>query len=997
MLEIRRGTAARSYENTFFREFAENLGKMFEKYNVDGLLIANSECEVESRLQIDALLITKNRVCIIDFKNYAGEIVLPQNDDNFSFGLWATKDKVTKKNIIVKGGSFINPYLQLNFQKTRFFKVYDKHIKENIYSEETANPSHAKKIVCFQKPIKLVGSIPRKDEMTFFITDSDNYLETIKDIIDVAEEGINISSKSYDAFKNIFRADPFNAKEDYPETVRYPVSSSDLNSEDLYQDQLSALQEITEFVTSESEEVFILQGTSLSGKSHLIPFIEEIAFAKNITQVELFASSSRVAKNLLSDSNLKFNSIYSYIYGGTFQEKKSEDNNNESQGLETENLSEGKIEIIPLKSSDNEDKTLFIVDEAQLVSDNYHQANDLRFGSGKLLQDLIKYIDFEGTNRKLIFIGDSFQSTIGNKDETPLNPDYLAERYNLKSKALQLIDKGNQSLVVEQALTSVNGIRNTTFNQLSFDLSDSFKAIDIDGLSPILKSKLESNSAFSFLSYSNEDAKDINEWIKRTIIKNEEGLSSEDLIIFNNTFNIEDKNNPFTEPKRIFNGQFGIVKKVGNLISEIIDKGSKKQVSINFREVCISLKDTGDEVEVLSLENYRLSKKGELSEDEIYGLRMLIEKEVREQLHQNPLTESEVFSIISQTKEFKSEGGLNSEFINKLLKDGRTATGKDENRKLLKDKINRAKKQHRKTIEIQLRKDTSSKYYRYKNAAYLRFGWALTVHKAMSYKWDEIFFDVGDENRGKTNRDYFEWLYTGLTRGREKVYLINYKAITPLYKTTIKDENSGKTPDKNVYFIADNEAQISDLNDTTICNFNFPEDKPISVLIQLFQFLNSKLEANNISISSIIHQDYQEQYELKGTNEEVAVISIYYNKKGQTKFPALMKSNPNEFGDNVIKILRANIGIKDFGFIKDKWRADTYKQINDQLREIGGHFIYIIQCPYKDSVKISKDNSELFVDIFYDGDHFFSIIKSTYYSDTELWESFENILSDIKG
>ena len=70
MLEIRKGTASRSYENTFFREFAKNLEKLFDKYALDGLLIANSECEAEKRLQIDALLITKNVVCIIDFKNF---------------------------------------------------------------------------------------------------------------------------------------------------------------------------------------------------------------------------------------------------------------------------------------------------------------------------------------------------------------------------------------------------------------------------------------------------------------------------------------------------------------------------------------------------------------------------------------------------------------------------------------------------------------------------------------------------------------------------------------------------------------------------------------------------------------------------------------------------------------------------------------------------------------------------------------------------------------
>ena len=104
MLEIRRGIAVRHYENSFFRLFARNLQNMFDKYNLDGLLIANSECEVNSRLQIDTLLITQHAVCIIDFKNFSGNIILP-NEDNFYDGIW-----LDQNNQRVKGGSAINPY-----------------------------------------------------------------------------------------------------------------------------------------------------------------------------------------------------------------------------------------------------------------------------------------------------------------------------------------------------------------------------------------------------------------------------------------------------------------------------------------------------------------------------------------------------------------------------------------------------------------------------------------------------------------------------------------------------------------------------------------------------------------------------------------------------------------------------------------------------------------------------------------------------------------------
>ena len=118
MLEIRRGTAAKNYENVFFREFAANLKKMFDKYSLDGLLIANSECEAESRLQIDALLITPKAVCIIDFKNFGGKITLPKNaKSEFEFGFWTNETGEP-----TKGGSSINPFVQLKTQKQRFVK-----------------------------------------------------------------------------------------------------------------------------------------------------------------------------------------------------------------------------------------------------------------------------------------------------------------------------------------------------------------------------------------------------------------------------------------------------------------------------------------------------------------------------------------------------------------------------------------------------------------------------------------------------------------------------------------------------------------------------------------------------------------------------------------------------------------------------------------------------------------------------------------------------------
>lgn len=188
MLEIRKGTAAKNYENTFFREFAGNLKNLFDKYALDGLLIANSECEAEKRLQIDALLITEKAVCIIDFKHFGGKIILPNAESEFDFGKWTNE-----KGEIIKGGSSINPFIQLKNQKDRFIKVVENQILDRLPSSDCFNPYHTVRTVCFQKPIELIGSIPAKEELNFFIIHKANYLEKIKDIIDISDKEVSLT------------------------------------------------------------------------------------------------------------------------------------------------------------------------------------------------------------------------------------------------------------------------------------------------------------------------------------------------------------------------------------------------------------------------------------------------------------------------------------------------------------------------------------------------------------------------------------------------------------------------------------------------------------------------------------------------------------------------------------------------------------------------------------------------------------------------------------
>lgn len=952
MLEIRKGSASKNYENSFFREFAENLKNLFDKYSLDGLLIANSECEAEKRLQIDALLITEKAVCIIDFKNFGGKITLPKNAKfEFDFGKWTNE-----KGEIIKGGSTINPFIQLKNQKDRFIKVVENQVLDRLPTSDCFNPYHTVRTVCFQKPIELIGSIPPKEELNFFIIDKSNYLEKIKDIIDITDKKVSLTKKSYDVFKEVFRADIFDLSENYGETTDFTNYETELDFENLYPDQKSALQEIESFIKSQDDRFFVLQGTSLSGKTHLIPFIQDVAYNNQIPEAKLFASSGRVANNLLKSTDLEFDSIYSYIYGGNIAKSVTKEKE------DSENQDEDKIdlEIVPLKKSDDTEEAIFIVDESHLISDNYHQSIDLRFGSGKLLKDFIEFADLKNSKRKIIFVGDGFQLSIGKKEESALNPEYLSEEYNFETKAFQLIDKEKKSPIVDEGLKAVSCIRNHSFNNLKFEISDSLKILSKDEMKKEIENSLKSSSSSHILCYSNFDAQKVNFWIKNSILKNGNNLTKGDLVIFGNNIRVEDENDPFAEPKRIFNGQFGTVVSVSNTIT----KTEKLKTPLTFREVTINLQESNNTLSFLSLENFRLSDKGELSKEETISYNILLTQ----------LAEKELDNF--GNGKYHADEEL-KDLLQKL---------KDGDR--VKTKVYRA-------IQRALSNMPATDYYKFKNAAQLRFGWALTVHKSMSYKWDEIFLNV-ETGGGKTNETYFKWIYTGLIRATSKVSLINYIPISPFYKVDLKPTIPSNSNGKDLFYIADTSIDLSNLYKEVADKYKFKDDDFKSSLLQLHQFVEGKLTSKKISINSINHPNYQELYELKGNSGETATISIYYNKKGQFKMPSLTKSQPKEFGKELLNILKADNAIDDFSFIKDNWRVSAFSQLNEILNENDITISYIIQAPYKDTAQLIRSGNKLTVDLYYDGDGFFSTISAFSSNETSLWTDFQTIINKLK-
>lgn len=70
-----------------------------------------------------------------------------------------------------------------------------------------------------------------------------------------------------------------------------------------------------------------------------------------------------------------------------------------------------------------------------------------------------------------------------------------------------------------------------------------------------------------------------------------------------------------------------------------------------------------------------------------------------------------------------------------------------------------------------LKKLKDDKYF---NALQIKFGYAVTCHKAQGGQWAHIYIDQGYMTDDMLTPDYYHWLYTALTRATEKVFLVNW-------------------------------------------------------------------------------------------------------------------------------------------------------------------------------------------------------------------------------
>lgn len=62
----------------------------------------------------------------------------------------------------------------------------------------------------------------------------------------------------------------------------------------------------------------------------------------------------------------------------------------------------------------------------------------------------------------------------------------------------------------------------------------------------------------------------------------------------------------------------------------------------------------------------------------------------------------------------------------------------------------------------------------YAQALQVKYGYAVTAHKAQGGQWNTVFVDQGYVTEDMVDREYVRWLYTAVTRASRRLYLLNF-------------------------------------------------------------------------------------------------------------------------------------------------------------------------------------------------------------------------------
>ena len=273
------------------------------------------------------------------------------------------------------------------------------------------------------------------------------------------------------------------------------------------------LQQLSSYLFEpKNNSIYVLKGYAGTGKTTVIGTIVKNLWKIKMSSVQL-APTGRAAKVISNYSDKPAHTIHRIIY---YPKK-------ESGGGVSFTLQRNKHR-----------NTIFIVDEASMISDN--AAESKLFENGSLLDDLMSYV-YSGHNCKLLLIGDQAQLPPVKMDLSPaLDERNLELQFDKNVKGIELDEVMRQaetSGILRNATRIREFLKDELYDDFRFDLSNQDDVVRLVDGNEIMDALGDSyreygNEGTAIIVRSNKRANLYNQQIRSRILFKEEEVSAGD-------------------------------------------------------------------------------------------------------------------------------------------------------------------------------------------------------------------------------------------------------------------------------------------------------------------------------------------------------------------------------------------------------------------------------------------------------------------------------------
>ncbi len=797
--------ASRTHENQMLQMFLERLEDRWSQSTDWIFVVANAMWE---GAEVDLVCILPTMILVADFKNYRGRVSGAENGPWFADG------------VPVKGGAQKNPYVQL--RNNRYSIMDWLKARANL---EGRNLGHLAAGVIFSGPITDELDISQRSKSWFHVTDLDHCVTTLDCL---ASPELTLRQEEAEHIVRVLGVTPHRWQSSRPVVRKVEGRAQEPTKTPLTQHQMDGLIAIRHFLQSDASRSMAVLGMTSTGKTRLLS--EALDEVERLGRKAIALTPNARLRQVAEDEHgIKARSVYQHLYldssdGNPRESSTAPSDKHKKNGKSASN--------IPLRACSDPEDCVYLIDDAHLLGDAlFRTADGKQYGSGHLLTDLFEFGELGKGGRKVVFFGDPYQIQRASPQESIFDGSFQALRgvAHVSIELEHVVEVGNGSALIENALRLVEAMRREKFSSLELAEDESFRIVDARVAAQELQDHFRGDpfSAW-YLADTNAKVAEFVRWLRPRLFKCNPLPLLEPGDLVELTSACLPQGIKFSDSHLVRPGARYCVDHVGpskTVMQEL--KGRPHLIpfqvveSLNLAGGSIYGSDQSGEV-VRVLENYLAADKPELPAEMAVAVRVW----AKEQL-------SKTFTDL----------------------DTSDIEGEDESQD-----------------EVGL-----------PGVTLIRYGYAATVHRAQGMS-QPLCYVNGEHAAGRHSDAYFRWLYTALTTAGRTLTLFNYKPIHPLDSIVWNARQAEQSTDiavgagwcfSPVKAIAENDERRAPAG--------LAESKSLPISIAIWLRIASAAETAGWCVSKAICGPYAEKYELSGPDDERVWLAVKYDGKNVVK------------------------------------------------------------------------------------------------------------------